>query len=180
MREDDAHTGHLDGLLKPCPICGCLKYVYRYFYDGLAGVFFSSVDCSWCGLEMTKCSQDSWEQADIWLIRTWNTRIPSEAKADPLPVVFKFLGNRPFRFKLKTPITATVLKEDGLVFCTYKPFNIEAWGDSVPEAIDVFHSDFDHLWQYIVLERDEKLTGDAIALKSTIKEAVIIPENMPI
>jgi hypothetical protein len=71
-------------------------------------------------------------------------------------------------FDLVHPIACVIEKQDDLLYTENKHLSIIVYGNTREEVIQEFSDEFAMLWDVIASEADEKLTHDALELKSKL------------
>jgi hypothetical protein len=85
-------------------------------------------------------------------------------------------GSRFFRFH--RPLRVSERQQDGVWVQECKPLNIAAYGPTRTAAWTAFVKQFESTWDWIVVEKDSRLTEGAQALKRTYLDAVEAVEQI--
>jgi len=75
-------------------------------------------------------------------------------------------------FRFRHPLRVTDHEKDGLWVHECKALNLLAYAESRPESWRVFAKKFESVWDWIVQERDSKLTPEAQRLKRAYLDLV--------
>ncbi|MFN7996946.1 MAG: hypothetical protein U0Q18_25250 [Bryobacteraceae bacterium] len=80
---------------------------------------------------------------------------------------------RPDRtFVLREPIDLKVKDDAGHVVVSYRPLDLEGWGDDLVGALESFADQFAGMWDWIAQDSDRNLDAPARQLKRVLKSMV--------